>query len=185
MKSYIQKIGSTCIALILLASTPYASVWARGGGGGHGGGGHGGGGHFGGGHGGGGHWGGGHWGGHHRGWGYAPYGLGLGLGLGYGLGYYGGYGWGWGGPYYGWGWGGPYYGWGWGGGYYSPGYYGYSSAAVPMAPPVYVQRQDIEPSAPQSTNYWYYCRNPEGYYPYVKECAEGWLQVAPQPSAQQ
>jgi len=181
MKNYVQKIGSVLIALILLAPAPYASVWARGGGGGHGGGGHGGGGHFGGGHGGGwgGHHGGGHWGGHHRGFGFVPFGLGLGLG--YGLGYYGGYGWGWGGPYYGWGWGGPYY--GWGGGYYPPAY-GYS-AAIPAAPPVYVQRQDIEPSAPQSTNYWYYCRNPEGYYPYVKECAEGWLQVAPQPSAQQ
>jgi hypothetical protein len=97
------------------------------------------------------------------------------LGLGYGLGYYGGYGWG--GPYYG-------SGWGWGGGYYSPGY-GYSYGAVPSAPAVYVQRQDIEPAASQSNNYWYYCRNPEGYYPYVKQCTEGWLQVAPQPTAQQ
>ena len=34
---------------------------------------------------------------------------------------------------------------------------------------------------PQASNYWHYCRNPEGYYPYVKNCPEGWLQVAPQP----
>jgi hypothetical protein len=32
-----------------------------------------------------------------------------------------------------------------------------------------------------SSNYWHYCRNPEGYYPYVKNCPNGWLQVAPQP----
>ncbi|MDE2365832.1 MAG: hypothetical protein KGM95_02735, partial [Betaproteobacteria bacterium] len=119
----------------------------------------------------GGHPGVGHFGGHHRRFGFAP-GLALGLGLGYG--------WGWG-----WGWGPPY--WGWGGPYYGYGYYGYGYppvAAMPSAPPVYIQRQDIEPSAPQP-NYWYYCRNPEGYYPYVKECAEGWVQVAPQPSGQQ
>ncbi len=31
MKRYIKKIGSICLALILLAPAPYASVWARGG----------------------------------------------------------------------------------------------------------------------------------------------------------
>lgn len=89
-------------------------------------------------------------------------------------------------------------------GYYNPGYYGYRpygygyrsyyrspfygypsyyQRAVPSAQIVYVQREEIKPSQPQ-TNYWHYCRNPEGYYPYVKKCSEGWLQVAPQPAAQ-
>lgn len=89
-------------------------------------------------------------------------------------------------------------------GYYSPGYYGYRpygygyrsyyrwpfygypsyyQRAVPSAQIVYVQREEIKPAQPQ-TIYWHYCRNPEGYYPYVKKCPEGWLQVAPQPAAQ-
>jgi hypothetical protein len=31
------------------------------------------------------------------------------------------------------------------------------------------------------TNYWYYCQDPEGYYPDVDVCPDGWQQVAPQP----
>lgn len=68
--------------------------------------------------------------------------------------------------------------------YYGAPFYGYSSyypraLVAPRAPLVYIQRE--EPVQPQ-TNYWYYCRNPEGYYPYVKKCSEGWLQVAPRPA---
>ena len=102
--------------------------------------------------------------------GYGGYGgYGLGLGYGFGPGYYGGYG-----------------GYGFGGPYYSP-YYGYSPViSVPVTPPVYIQRQETRPplSPPQPANYWYYCRNPDGYYPYVKKCAEGWLQVPPRPQDQ-
>ena len=118
-----------------------------------------------------------HWGGHHRGYwghgyrgygyGFGGYGLGLGLGLGYGLGYYG---YGWGPPYY-----------------YPPYYTSLSATVVPPAPLVYIQRPDTIPStsAPVlQSNYWYYCENPEGYYPEVKECTEGWLQVAPRPPDQ-
>ncbi len=88
------------------------------------------------------------------------YGLGLGLGLGYGLGYYGGY------PYY--------------GGY--GGYYGYppAVATVPVSPPVYIQQsQPVTQQYP--SGYWYYCSNPEGYYPYVKVCPNGWQPVNPVP----
>lgn len=36
------------------------------------------------------------------------------------------------------------------------------------------------PTVPQpQTNYWYYCQDPEGYYPDVNECPDGWQQVAP------
>ena len=123
----------------------------------HGGGGHGGGGF--GGHGGGfggGHYGGG-WG---HGYGHSGY-YGFGLGLGYGLGYYGGY------PYY--------------GGY--GGYYGYppAIATVPVSPPVYIQ-QSPPVTQQYPSGYWYYCSNPEGYYPYVKVCPNGWQQVNPVPS---
>ncbi|WP_333872984.1 hypothetical protein [Methylobacter sp.] len=108
--------------------------------------------------------GGGFGGGHHGGggWGYGHggyySGIGLGLGLGYGLGYYGA-------PYY------------------SP-YYGYPPAVVtvPAAPPVYIQQTPpvIQQNPP---GYWYYCNDPEGYYPYIKECFNRWQQVEPIPSA--
>ena len=116
----------------------------------------------GGGHGGGHHFGGHHFGGHHFG--------GFGLGLGYGLGY-GGY---W--PYYG----------GYGLGYrgYGLGYggYGYGGGYSPVT---YIQRQDGAQAATVSqANYWHYCRNPEGYYPHVKKCPDGWMRVVPQPPAQ-
>jgi len=62
---------------------------------------------------------------------------------------------------------------------------------VPAAPPVYIERSDVAPApapqqqqpqqAPQQTQYWYYCAGSRAYYPYVKECAGGWQQVAPQP----
>jgi len=107
----------------------------------------------------GGHFGGHHFGGHHFG-GHHFGGFGLGLGLGYGLGY-GGY---W--PYYG------SYG---GGSGYGGGY-----------PPVtYIQQEDGAQAATGSqTNYWHYCSNPEGYYPHVKKCPDGWMRVVPQPPAQ-
>ncbi len=52
-------------------------------------------------------------------------------------------------------------------------YYAPPVVAAP-APQVYVQRD-----APQQ-NYWYYCQNPQGYYPYVQQCPGGWTTVAPQ-----
>ena len=162
-----------CSVIILIGVITNCPVWARGGGhgGGFGGGHFSGGGHFGGGH----HGGWGHYGGGHHfgngwryggGYGYGPsiYGLGIGLGLGYGFGgYYGGY------PYYG--------GFGYGG-------YGYPSTVVnvPAIPPVYIQQsQPVVQQYP--AGFWYYCNNPEGYYPYVKQCLNTWQQVAPAPSA--
>jgi len=43
----------------------------------------------------------------------------------------------------------------------------------------YIEQQ----SAPQASadNWWYYCPNPQGYYPYVRDCSDGWQRVAPQP----
>ncbi len=64
-----------------------------------------------------------------------------------------------------------------------------SSSATPsggvrggtIAPPVVVQSSPTtyiqqEPAAPA---YWYYCQNPQGYYPYVTQCLGGWLTVIP------
>lgn len=55
---------------------------------------------------------------------------------------------------------------------------------VPSAPPVYIQQQQAPPVIQQTEHYWYYCRNPEGYYPYVKQCPDGWQRVDPRPPGQ-
>ncbi|MDP1557668.1 MAG: hypothetical protein Q8K59_12310 [Nitrosomonas sp.] len=161
----MKNIKLTYLIIGLLAMIANDAAWARGGhDGGHDGGGHhiGGGGH--------GHFGGGHRHGHNQ--------LNLGINLGgsyynpgfYGQGYYGGgYG------YYG--------GFGYRDPFFYPRAYGYPlPIVVPVTPPVYIQQEQTRPVQPQ-TNYWHYCRNPEGYYPYVKQCPDGWLQVAPQPPA--
>lgn len=102
----------------------------------------------------------------------------LSIGLGYyGPGFYGSYGYG------GYGFGG----YGFGYPFYYPPYYSYpQTIVVPTTPPVYIQQQQAQPTqqAQPQTNYWYYCRDPDGYYPYVKTCPGGWLQVAPQPPGQ-
>jgi hypothetical protein len=66
--------------------------------------------------------------------------------------------------------------------YYPPAYYGYPPAAGRFVPPpVYIERKDVAQPANQAQgNFWHYCRSAEGYYPQVKECPDGWEQVAPQ-----
>lgn len=51
---------------------------------------------------------------------------------------------------------------------------------APEPPPVYIERQ-APVAAPSAPPMWYYCNNPQGYYPYVRQCPSGWLQVAPTP----
>ena len=85
---------------------------------------------------------------------------------------------------------GPGFGWPWyyGRSYYAP-YYDYPPVvAVASGPEVYVDQEDAVAPVPQSSaprqqpgNWWYYCQKSRSYYPYVKECPEGWLRVAPQP----
>ena len=81
-----------------------------------------------------------------------------------------------------------YFGPSWGSGFYpspfySPFYYPQQVIVVPAAPPpVYIeQRQAPVDLAPAAQQYWHYCNSSKGYYPYVKECPEGWQQVLPQP----
>jgi hypothetical protein len=73
---------------------------------------------------------------------------------------------------------------GWGS-YYAPHYYPYyypyyqePPIVIEQQPEVYVQPL---PPAEQQPVYWYYCKNPQGYYPYVKRCPDGWTKVAPTP----
>lgn len=58
-------------------------------------------------------------------------------------------------------------------------YYAAPPVVVQEEPPVYIQ-QAPEPSPPA---YWYYCQNPQGYYPYMKDCPGGWLTVVPPSNA--
>lgn len=77
--------------------------------------------------------------------------------------------------------------------YYPPAYYPPRVVVVPAAPPpVYIEQSPQPPAPPPplaeapapKANYWYYCRNSQAYYPYVRDCPEGWEQVVPQPQAQ-
>ena len=89
---------------------------------------------------------------------------------GYAYGYYGRYGYGWRGYPYRWGY--PYW---WAYPYYDPYYYG--GYGEPPVPP-----QGVTPpaaSGQQQPSYWHFCQDPEGYYPYVKECPGGWMTVVP------
>jgi hypothetical protein len=93
-----------------------------------------------------------------------------------------------GGPVYGFGY--PYYGYPYYGypayayGYGAPVYYGPAATVVaPVSPPVYVEQGSAgATTGPASDGYWYYCHNPDGYYPYVKQCADGWQKVPSQPA---
>jgi hypothetical protein len=50
------------------------------------------------------------------------------------------------------------------------------------SPPIYVQpSQPLSIQPPASPPVWYYCENPQGYYPYVEQCPGGWRTVAPSP----
>jgi hypothetical protein len=102
----------------------------------------------------GGHGGGWHGGGRHGGgwWGGPRVGIGIGIGPFWG-------------PYWG-----PYW-----GGYWRPYAYPYGYPPVATVPSTQVY---VQPSAPPS---WYYCDNPQGYYPYVQQCPGGWRAVAPTP----
>ena len=70
---------------------------------------------------------------------------------------------------------------------------GYPYVSAPLvintvtAPQVYFE-QDAVPAAPTAAppvaapaaSYWYYCTQPAGYFPYVKDCSQPWLKVVPQ-----
>lgn len=49
-------------------------------------------------------------------------------------------------------------------------------------PPVILQQPAVVVPAPPAQQYWYYCWNPAGYYPYVTHCPGGWQAVPPQPA---
>jgi hypothetical protein len=59
---------------------------------------------------------------------------------------------------------------------FAPGvfYNGYRSPIYWTGPGiVYIEQAD--------QTYWYYCQSADVYYPYVTECASGWMLVLPPP----
>jgi hypothetical protein len=71
---------------------------------------------------------------------------------------------------------------------YYPGYYPQQVVVAQAAPTTYVEQGTPVPAAaaqPRNvpSNDWYYCRKPEGYYPYVRTCTDGWERVPAQPPA--
>ena len=69
---------------------------------------------------------------------------------------------------------------GWGWPYYYPSYYPY----YPAEQTIVIQQPEVyEQPTPQAEQpvYWYFCKNPQGYFPYVKQCPSGWMKVVPTP----
>ncbi len=60
-------------------------------------------------------------------------------------------------------------------------YYYPPAVVVTPEPRVYVERDDRPSDSGQSSPWWYYCRESDMYYPYVKECAGQWERVPAQP----
>lgn len=82
---------------------------------------------------------------------------------------------------------------GWGFGYPAP-YpypfaYGYPVTYAPVvinSTPIaqtYIQQEPVVEATVQpapTVNYWYYCTQPAGYFPYVQNCNQAWMKVIPQ-----
>ena len=64
-----------------------------------------------------------------------------------------------------------------------PYYYYPPAVAVPAAPQAYIEQGQAQasPARERPSGYWYYCDESKAYYPYVKQCAGNWRQVAPRP----
>jgi hypothetical protein len=71
---------------------------------------------------------------------------------------------------------------------YAPPVAVYSPPVYSPPPRVVVYRPEPPVYAPPAPAYavpadrwWYYCRQPAGYFPYVQQCSSGWTRIAPQP----
>lgn len=72
-------------------------------------------------------------------------------------------------------------------------YYQAPTVIIEPAPPVYIEQQpiyieqqvvapDVRPVVQAGS--WSYCPDPVGYYPHLRNCPGGWLQIEPQPAGQ-
>jgi hypothetical protein len=55
-------------------------------------------------------------------------------------------------------------------------WYFYPAPVYPYPDP-YQPPLMLAPAAPSTGQFWYYCRNPAGYYPYVPACTSAWQPV--------
>jgi hypothetical protein len=58
--------------------------------------------------------------------------------------------------------------------------YFYPTPVYPYPDP-YLPPAAVPSPPPAETQYWYYCPDPAGYYPYVPQCRTGWEQVPATP----
>lgn len=72
---------------------------------------------------------------------------------------------------------------GWGTAWPGPIYPLYYPSGIPRTVVQPRYDQDVQAPSPEEEDYWYYCREPEGYYPYIKNCPGGWMKVVPPPEA--
>lgn len=77
----------------------------------------------------------------------------------------------------------------WGSGWYDPFWRPYPPVIVsppvvvtPPPPMVYIERP-ADPAQP-AAGFWYWCAEPQGWYPEVPECPQGWQAVPPRAAAQ-
>jgi hypothetical protein len=80
-----------------------------------------------------------------------------------------------------WGWDSAQY-WGYPYPYYYPYYYP-PNPAYYAPPPGPAPQAPVQATGAPPQQFWYYCDNPQGYYPYVANCSGAWRQVAPTPQS--
>jgi len=73
---------------------------------------------------------------------------------------------------------------GWWPGWWAPRYYPSYYYPYYQDPPIVIEQPEVyvQP-VPQETQpgYWYFCKESQAYYPYVKQCPGGWMKVVPTP----
>lgn len=57
----------------------------------------------------------------------------------------------------------------------------YASPPAAPAPPPPPGGSSVSTLGMPGSHWWYFCQNPNGYYPYVRECQTGWEKVSPTP----
>ncbi|MCX7176286.1 MAG: hypothetical protein NT159_20640 [Proteobacteria bacterium] len=57
----------------------------------------------------------------------------------------------------------------------------YASPPVTSMPPPPQNGTQLSALGVPGSQWWYFCKNPNGYYPYVRECPSGWEKVSPTP----
>lgn len=55
------------------------------------------------------------------------------------------------------------------------------AVAYRVEPAAYSPPPPVSVYANPTNQWWYYCTQPAGYYPYVQQCPAGWIRVSPRP----